>query len=139
MIIRLLISLLFFSLSRLQFLLFNAHYFSDLDGDAIMMAFLGGIRFDITAVIVLNSLYILMNVIPLPFRYKSYWKIPSNIIFYITNITGFALNSVDTVYFRFTSKRMYKRGPMHKKMMPMMNQKSRHVTRMALFLKPVIP
>ena len=106
MIIRLLIALLFFSLSRLQFFLFNAHYFSDLDGDAIMMAFLGGIRFDITAVIVLNSLYILMNVIPQPFRYKSYWKIPSTIIFYITNIAGFALNSVDTVYFRFTSKRM---------------------------------
>ena len=106
MIIRLLIVLLFFSLSRLQFFLFNTHYFNDLDGDAIMMAFLGGIRFDITAVIVLNSLYILMNVIPQPFRYKRYWQTPSNIIFYLTNITGFALNSIDTVYFRFTSKRM---------------------------------
>jgi phosphoglycerol transferase MdoB-like AlkP superfamily enzyme len=47
-----------------------------------------------------------MNTIPLPFRTRRYWQLTANQFYYIFNILGFALNAIDTVYFRFTSKRM---------------------------------
>jgi phosphoglycerol transferase MdoB-like AlkP superfamily enzyme len=66
----------------------------------------GGIRFDISSLIILNSVYILMMTLPLPIRNKRYWQKPANIYYYIVNILAFSLNIIDTVYFRFTSKRM---------------------------------
>ena len=106
MLIRLLIAVLFFSLSRSLFYFFNFQYFNDLDGAGLLLAFLAGIRFDITAVIVLSAPYILMNVIPLPIRTNRLWQTLANIIFIFGIITGLALNTIDSVYFRFTSKRM---------------------------------
>ncbi|MBE9483725.1 MAG: sulfatase-like hydrolase/transferase [Bacteroidetes bacterium] len=106
MLARLLIALLFFSLSRLLFYLFNTQFFGDLDGIDLLEAFLGGMRFDISIVIILSAPYILMNTIPVPARSGKIWQLLALISFYITNISGFALNMIDTVYFRFTSKRM---------------------------------
>ncbi len=106
LLIRMLLALIFMSLSRLLFYLFNTAYFNELDCQGIFLAFAGGIRFDITAVIALSSVYILMLTIPLPFRTKRYWQLPASFIFYFGNILGFGLNIIDTVYFRFTAKRM---------------------------------
>lgn len=105
LMIRLVIALLFFSLSRLLFFLFNQQYFSDLGGD-LLTIMLTGIRFDITAVIVLNAPYILMNIIPFPFRQRKGWQSVANVSYYIFNTLGLALNMIDAVYFRFTAKRM---------------------------------
>jgi len=106
LLIRLLLALLFFSFSRSLFYFFNFQYFRDLEGMGLFLAFLAGIRFDITAVIVLNTPYILMNVVPLPIRTHRMWQRVANICYLSLNITGFAFNIIDTVYFRFTSKRM---------------------------------
>jgi phosphoglycerol transferase MdoB-like AlkP superfamily enzyme len=106
LLIRLLIALIIFSLSRSLFYFFNFQYFRDLDGAGLFHAFIAGIRFDITAVIVLNAPYILMNVVPLPIRSHKMWQKAANVIYVLVNITGLGLNTIDTVYFRFTSKRM---------------------------------
>ena len=106
MLVRLLIALLFFSLSRLLFYLFNTQFFGDMDGIDLLEAFLGGMRFDISIVIILSAPFILMNTIPVPARSGKTWQLLALVSFYITNISGFALNMIDTVYFRFTSKRM---------------------------------
>ena len=106
MLVRLLIALLFFSLSRLLFYLFNTQFFGDMDGIDLLEAFLGGMRFDISIVIILSAPFILMNTIPVPARSEKTWQLLALVSFYITNISGFALNMIDTVYFRFTSKRM---------------------------------
>ena len=103
---RFVLVIIFMSLSRLLFYSFNIQFFKDLDGSGLWMAFMGGIRFDLSAAIVLNALYIFMNVLPVPFRSRIFWQIPATIFYYIFNILSFALNSIDTVYFRFTSKRM---------------------------------
>ncbi|MCK5766262.1 MAG: LTA synthase family protein [Bacteroidales bacterium] len=106
MLARLLIALLFFSLSRLLFYLFNTQFFGDLNGIDLLEAFLGGMRFDISIVIILSAPFILMNTIPIPARSGKTWQLLALASFYITNVSGFALNMIDTVYFRFTSKRM---------------------------------
>jgi phosphoglycerol transferase MdoB-like AlkP superfamily enzyme len=106
LVLRLLLALLFFSLSRLHFWLFNLPSFNDLNSDELIRAFAGGLRFDIAAIIILNTPYILMNTFPLPFRGRRYWQLTANQFYYIFNILGFALNGIDAVYFRFTSKRM---------------------------------
>jgi len=106
LMLRLLLALVFLSFTRLLFLLFNMQFFGDLDTQSLLRAFAGGVRFDITSLIVLNSLYILLMVMPVPFRTGKYWQGTANVVYYVTNIIGFALNTIDTVYFRFTSKRM---------------------------------
>ena len=105
-LLRMLIVLMFFTFSRLLFYFFNLGYFSDLDADSLFKAFLGGIRFDITAAIVLNAPYLLMNVLPLPFRTHRTWQRLADLFYYVFSILGLALNDMDAVYFRFTAKRM---------------------------------
>ena len=106
LLLRLLIALFIFSVSRGLFYLFNLQHFADMSGRELLIAFLGGMRFDITAIIVLNAPYLLMNVIPLPIRTNISWQRISNVIYALVNIIGVSLNGMDTVYFRFTSKRM---------------------------------
>lgn len=106
LLLRLLIALIIFSISRSLFYFFNFQYFGDLSSTELLIAFLGGIRFDITAVIILNAPYLLMNVIPLPVRTNKTWQRIAITFYIVLNILGVSLNAIDTVYFRFTSKRM---------------------------------
>ncbi|MFC2110996.1 LTA synthase family protein [Bacteroidota bacterium] len=102
---RLLIILLIFTLARVIFYLFNLSYFSGIGIHEFLVILFYGIRFDISAILMLNAIYILLLTIPFKFRYiKGYRKL-TNWIFYITNSIGFAANCVDFMYFRFTLKR----------------------------------
>ena len=105
-VLKLLIALLFFSLSRAIFLLFNLDYFGEMAPGEMLIALLAGVRFDIAAVIILNAPFIVMNTLPVPFRSRRGWQLVSNAFYYVLNIFGLALNDIDTVYFRFTAKRM---------------------------------
>lgn len=105
-LIKLSITLIFYSFSRLLFYLFNLHYFRDLDMAGTCLAFVAGLRFDLSALIILSSLFILMNTVPFPIRNKNWWQGTANIFLILFNSIGFGLNAIDSVYFRFTSKRM---------------------------------
>ena len=65
----------------------------------------GGFHFDLAALLYVNALFILLYIIPFPFRYNSIYQKIARIIFFITN--GFALlvNCIDFIYFRFTLRR----------------------------------
>ena len=104
--IRIAMVLVFFSVTRILFWLFNLHYFSDLESADLFRLFARGILFDLSAVMTINLPYILLVFIPFRFREGKWYMRLANGYFYSVNIFGMALNLADTVYFRFTLKRL---------------------------------
>ncbi len=103
--LRLLTVLVFFFLCRLLFYLFNVQYFSNLSTSELLSAFFYGIRFDLSGLFMINGIYLILNTVPFTFRYNRIYSGFVNAGFYVVNTIGFALNFIDTVYFRFTMKR----------------------------------
>ena len=100
------LSYLLFFLGRIIFFILNNDYFIDymsweLAGD--MLA--GALKFDTSAVIYVNALYILMMLLPLHFKEtKTYHKI-TKCIFVSFNSIALAANLADSVYFQYTGRR----------------------------------
>lgn len=105
-LLRRLFSVLFlYTLCRLIFWLFNYKSFPGADTDDVLIAFAHGIRFDISAVIYINLLFILLSV-PEAFARMPYWyeRLKTR-VFYITNTAGLLINLIDVAYFRYQKKR----------------------------------
>lgn len=66
---------------------------------------LGGLKFDLSAVLYLNSLFILLTIIPLAVKFHPTYQKILNYIFIITNGVGLAVNIADNVYYRYTLRR----------------------------------
>ncbi|MBE0637240.1 MAG: sulfatase-like hydrolase/transferase [Bacteroidales bacterium] len=103
---RLCIAFLFLWLSRVMFYFFNLHYFEHLLTNDVLKLFFFGIRFDLSTLFTLNTVFIVMMTIPLPFRRLRVYRTVADLFFFIPNLAGISLNLADIVYFRFTQKRM---------------------------------
>ncbi|MFZ4521870.1 MAG: LTA synthase family protein [Bacteroidales bacterium] len=106
MLFRVLLALILLSLSRIVFYLLNLGYFSNLGFmEAMRLCFIG-IRFDLSAILIINLPFIFINTVPFRFRENRIVQGVANFYFYLIN--GFALftNFGDTIYFRFTLKRL---------------------------------
>ena len=97
--------MILFSISRLGFFLFNQSHFADITFSRLAFIFYGGFKFDISAIIYVNILYIFLFLAPNPLRYKKYYKKTLKYLFVITNSIAFAANTVDFFYFDFILKR----------------------------------
>jgi phosphoglycerol transferase MdoB-like AlkP superfamily enzyme len=102
---RMLLMLLFYTLCRLGFYWYNIELFSEVSAKGLMMILLGGLKFDISALFYINSLFILLQIIPFKFRYGASYQHISKYIFIITNSLGILANLTDFVYYPFTLKR----------------------------------
>ncbi len=67
---RLILAFSFYPLIRLAFLITNNDYFSSIEWSEVLKAFLYGFRFDLSTVLIANSIFIILSVIP--FRHKLY-------------------------------------------------------------------
>jgi phosphoglycerol transferase MdoB-like AlkP superfamily enzyme len=103
---RLFLALVAFWLSRLFFYVFNTSYFSHLNFSEVLNILFFGMRFDISALIMFNSPFIILMALPLPFRNYSWYRWAVGFVFYLANFIGLAANFIDVIYFRFTQKRM---------------------------------
>ncbi len=102
---RFLILLFLYSLSRFIFFLFNTKYFSESGTSQVFYAFITGLRFDISAIIITNSLFLLLHSFVVG---GSVSKIRKHILrwtFYLVNIPFLTFNMMDLVYFKFNMKR----------------------------------
>jgi len=106
MMVKLLVVLLLMFLSRFLFYLFNIPHFQSLTFFELIKVFIAGMRFDLSAILLLNLPFILMNSIPFKIRYKKVYQGFANGYFYIINTLGLMINFMDIVYYRFTLKRM---------------------------------
>ena len=102
LLLRLLSILLLLTLSRLVFYWLNTSYFPGLTQDRWLDIMKGGLRFDIAALFYVNSLYILLQIVPLRIRYHQRYQAVARGVFFVTNGVALLANTVDMVYFRFT-------------------------------------
>lgn len=96
--------LVLYSFCRLGFYLANRSLFNHLSYSELAYVFLGGIKFDLSALLYLNSLYIVLQAVPFRFRYITGYQVFCKWLFITTNSLGFLANFVDFVYYKYTLK-----------------------------------
>lgn len=97
--------LILYMLLRIGFFLFNKGLFPTVGVEELLPMLIGGVRFDIVALLYLNILYVLLLSIPVPFKYNRIYQQVAKWVFVVTNSVGIALNLVDYAYYPFTLKR----------------------------------
>ena len=99
--------LLIYSLMRVVCYAVNDAIFPGIDTRHLMEILGGGVRFDLTAVLYLSSLYIICILFPFPpsVRNNVKWQKFLTWLFWIPNIIGLIINSIDTIYIRFSDRR----------------------------------
>jgi phosphoglycerol transferase MdoB-like AlkP superfamily enzyme len=106
MLLKLALALVLLFFSRVLFYLFNYGYFSNMGIPEALHLFIIGLRFDLAALLILNTPFIFINTIPFPFRYNRFLQGFANVYFYVINSLALFTNFGDTIYFRFTLKRL---------------------------------
>lgn len=94
-----------FSVCRVLFYLFNAGIFPGQTPQQFFIMMMGGLRFDLTAVLYTNLLYVFLQLIPFRFRIHATYQKALDYLFYTTNSIVLALNCIDLVYYPFTQRR----------------------------------
>jgi len=102
---RLGIILLLFMLFRILFLVFNYHLFPTISIVEFLTIMLTGLRFDISAITYMYLVFILLAMLPFPFRNKQWYKILVKLCFYLPTLLILLLSTADLIYYQFTLKR----------------------------------
>lgn len=105
LIYRILLIMFLFSLCRVGFYFFNARMFPDLGLNEFLNILRGGLIFDISAVVYVNLLFILLQIIPLEIRYNKIYQKIAGYLFFFTNGLAISINCADFIYYRFVLKR----------------------------------
>ncbi len=103
--LRLLLVMAIFQLSRLGFYIFNIDNFESTTLLSYTKIALGGINFDLTAILYTNALFIVLELLPLRLRYKATYRAIVKYIFILFNAIIILVNTADYVYYRFTFRR----------------------------------
>ncbi|MBL4624942.1 MAG: sulfatase-like hydrolase/transferase [Flavobacteriales bacterium] len=90
-----------YQICRFLFYFINIESFSNVD----LNVFLGGIRFDVTAIIQINVFFIIWSLLPLKWPYNDNIQRVENVIFSVVNIMFLTTNIIDIVYYNYTDTR----------------------------------
>jgi phosphoglycerol transferase MdoB-like AlkP superfamily enzyme len=101
----LLLAMVFFMLCRVIFYLLNTSFFPDMTWSRLFRIMMGGLRFDLAAVLYLNSLLLLAMIIPLQARFTHGYRTALYWLFVIVNSFALIPNLADCIYYRFTLRR----------------------------------
>lgn len=105
LVIQFLLLLAFYAASRLCFTLINLTYFEGITVGQFLLIALGALRFDLSALLIINSLYFLLYFVPLPFCTSKLWQRLLQFIFIASNSVAFFFELSDWAYFPFNGKR----------------------------------
>lgn len=97
--------LLVFTLCRLAFLFSNYSYFSDLGFAELIKIFSGGVKFDISALIYFNAIYIILALLPFRFRESLTYNKILKWAYFLPNSIALFLNCADITYYPFSLRR----------------------------------
>ncbi len=101
----LLLSMFLFSVCRILFYFFNTDFFPDMTFGRITRIMWGGLRFDLSAVLYLNSLLILIIIIPFKARFHPIYASTIKWVYIVVNSLALLANLADCIYYRFTLRR----------------------------------
>lgn len=105
LLFRLLFVLMLMGFSRWVFYIFNQSSFSDLGFWEFIKLMFAGMRFDLSAIAMVNALLIVMLAIPTGIKYTPLYIKISNQIYIWFNALAIGANLIDVIYFRYISKR----------------------------------
>ena len=103
---RIFLAFFFYQIARLLFWLFNKNLIPvDSVSEYLNLAY-RGIAFDTTAILYVNSLFILLSIIPIVINTKKVYQKVLFYIYFITNGITYGMNFGDIVYFKFSQARL---------------------------------
>ena len=102
---RIALLMVFYSICRILFYLFNTPSFPKVTFMSFMTIMKGGLMFDISALLYLNAIYILLCILPFNFTFSNWYEKGLKILFMVVNGVGIAFNLIDIVYYRYILKR----------------------------------
>ena len=96
-----------YSLSRSFFFFINSDLYPEVSTAHLVEMLLGGMRFDLTAVLYLSSVYLVLALLPLPLKVRNHrvYQTITRLFYLIPNAVGILVNCADMVYVRFTDRR----------------------------------
>tara|TARA_R110002049_G_scaffold159460_3_gene324435 strand:- start:2150 stop:3973 length:1824 start_codon:yes stop_codon:yes gene_type:complete len=95
------IAMLLYSMLRVVFVILNKSFFPPAD----YMVFVGGVIFDLAAVVYVYLPFILASILPLPGRKSRGYQLFLKALFYISTVITVLVSLSDLIYYRFTFKR----------------------------------
>lgn len=104
LILNLVLAMVVFMVCRFLFYAENHTLYSDISSTQWQNILRGGVQFDLTAMLYLNSLLILLFAVPCHLKGERTYRI-GRIIFVVSNGVGVLMNLADAVYFQFTGRR----------------------------------
>jgi len=104
-LIRLLFAFLLFSVTRILFFISNHGYFSDITFSEFFRILFFGLRFDLPALILCYSLFILLSIIPFHLKSAKTYQLILKIVYVISTVVALSGNLIDCGYFKFTLSR----------------------------------
>lgn len=103
---RIFLAFVFYQIARLLFWFFNKSLIRiDSVSDYFNIAY-HGTAFDTTAILYVNSLFILMSLLPLVINTKKYYQKFLFYLYFITNGIAYGMNFGDFVYYKFSQARL---------------------------------
>lgn len=102
---RLGIYLALFTICRLLFLVFNYSSFAGETFSEILVAFLHGIRFDISALVYFGIPLIVLHFIPFKLKHPNWLTRLIKMVFGVIMVVFLFMNVADIIYYKFTFKR----------------------------------
>lgn len=97
--------LLIYVVCRALFFLFNMQGFPAVTWGGFFLLSLYGLRFDISAIIYTNLLFIALHLLPLPQRDTPWYQKMLKAVFFIVNAAALAITVADFQYFTYSMKR----------------------------------
>lgn len=98
--------LLLYTLIRLLFYYFNHGLFPSVSWSQWPLVILQGMRFDITALLYLNAIPVLLQLIPIGLSKNSWYDVFQKVLFILFNLFGLILALTDIAFYPFNLKRL---------------------------------
>ena len=103
---RIFLAFVFYQVARLLFWFFNKNLIRiDSVSDYLTIAY-HGTAFDTTAILYVNSLFILLSLLPLVINTKKYYQKFLFYLYFVTNGIAYGMNFGDFVYYKFSQARL---------------------------------
>lgn len=97
--------LVLYLLSRLIFLALNLSSYKDVSLLQILIAFAVGLRFDVAAICRVNSVFIVLSLLPFAFVVSKRFQSVLKAVFIVSNLPFLLINVADYEYLKFTGQR----------------------------------
>lgn len=102
---RLGILVIVYTICRILFFIFNKDLFPEINFVESLGIMAQGLRYDIASIVIVNSIFILMHIIPNPYRENITYQRILKILFYAVNVIGLLFESGDFIYYRYGLQR----------------------------------